>query len=62
MTPKQRAKARIDQLPDTATWDDVAEALAIEEGLADVRAGRTVDGDVVLRWMESWGTDRELPT
>lgn len=31
------------------------------EGLADVEAGRLVDGDEVLAWIESWGKDDELP-
>jgi predicted transcriptional regulator len=61
-TPKQQARALIERLPDTATWTDVAEALALEEGLADVKAGRLVDGDQVLRWLDSWGTDHELPS
>jgi predicted transcriptional regulator len=60
-TPKQRARALIDRLPDTATWDDVAQALAVEEGLADLRAGRVMEGDQVMRWLESWGTEHELP-
>ena len=25
-----------------------------EEGLADIAAGRVIDGDEVLRWIESW--------
>jgi predicted transcriptional regulator len=60
-TPKQQARELIEQLPDTATWDDVAQALAVEEGLADIRAGRVVDGDQVMRWLEGWGTEHELP-
>jgi predicted transcriptional regulator len=60
-SPKQQARELIERLPDTATWDDVAEAIAVEEGLADIRAGRVVDGDDVLRWLESWGTEQELP-
>lgn len=60
-TPKQRARALIDRLPDTATWDDVAQALAVEEGLADMRAGRVMEGEQVMRWLESWGTEHELP-
>jgi len=32
------------------------------EGLADVEAGRTIDGDEVLAWIESWGKDEEVPT
>ena len=31
------------------------------EGLADVEAGRLIDGEEVLAWIESWGTDDELP-
>ncbi len=60
-TPKQQAREVIERLPDTATWDDVAQALAVEEGLADAKAGRLVDGESVMRWLESWGTDHELP-
>jgi predicted transcriptional regulator len=60
-SPKQQARAVIERLPDSATWDDVAQALAVEEGLADVQAGRLVDGESMLRWLESWGTDGELP-
>ncbi len=43
---KQQAHALIDNLPDTATWDDVAyEAelrASIEHGLADAQAGRVL--------------------
>jgi predicted transcriptional regulator len=31
------------------------------EGLADVEAGRVIDGDKVMAWIESWGSDNELP-
>lgn len=34
------------------------EAVAI--GLADAEAGRFVDHAKVLKWLSSWGTDREL--
>lgn len=34
------------------------EAVAI--GLADAEAGRVVDHAKVLKWLSSWGTDREL--
>jgi predicted transcriptional regulator len=60
-SPKQQARAVIERLPDSATWEDVAHALAVEEGVADVQAGRLVDGESVLRWLESWGADHELP-
>ena len=43
---KQQAHALIENLPDTATWDDVvyeAELRAsIEHGLSDAQAGRVV--------------------
>ena len=30
------------------------------EALADLEAGRVIDGDEMNRWIESWGTDNEL--
>ena len=33
---------------------------AVERGLADIKAGRVVDGDAMERWLGSWGTDDEL--
>jgi len=63
-TLKQKAHDLIDHLPEDATWRDVAYQAAVraeaEEGRADIAAGRVVDGDEVLRWIDSWGTDREL--
>jgi hypothetical protein len=44
---KQQAHALIDQLPDTATWEDLADALALiedlEVGSAESDAGLGVD-------------------
>ncbi len=34
---------------------------AVEEGIADIEAGRWVPLDEVRRWVLSWGTDEELP-
>ncbi|HEX4303216.1 MAG TPA: hypothetical protein VHZ78_10510 [Rhizomicrobium sp.] len=34
---------------------------AIDEGFADIAAGRTVSAERVRLWIESLGTDRELP-
>jgi predicted transcriptional regulator len=34
---------------------------AIEEGLADLKAGRSVPYEKVRRWLLSWGSDRALP-
>ena len=45
-TPKQQAHELIDALPDDATWADLAYRIEvradIEEGLADVEAGRVL--------------------
>lgn len=44
---KQDAHALIDELPDTATWDEVVYELAvrraIEHGLVDAKSGLLVD-------------------
>ena len=45
-TPKQQAHALIDELPDSVTWQELAYRLEvradIEDGLADVKAGRVL--------------------
>jgi predicted transcriptional regulator len=33
----------------------------IEAGFAAIDAGDCVDGERVRMWLQSWGTDRELP-
>jgi predicted transcriptional regulator len=52
-TPKELAHALIDELPDTATWSELAYRLEvradIEEGLADARAGRVVSTEELRR-------------
>ena len=44
---KEKARQLIDQLPEGSTWDDLMHEIyvrqAIESGLADSDAGRTVD-------------------
>lgn len=61
---RQKVHELADQLPENATWRDVAYQAAVraeaEEGRADIAAGRVVDGDEVLRWIDSWGTDNEI--
>jgi len=46
---KSHARETIDQLPENASWDDVMYELyvreAIDAGLADVAAGRTIPQD-----------------
>ena len=49
---KPHAKRLVENLPDDATWDDLAYLLhvrqAIEAGLADADAGRLVEHDEAL--------------
>lgn len=46
---KEAARKIIDHLPEQATWDDIMYELYVkqkmEEGLADIEAGRTVPHD-----------------
>lgn len=62
---RQKAHELIDRLPRVRSWKRLAYEFAlrgsIEAGLADIEAGRLVDGDEVMRWVKSWGTDHELP-
>ncbi len=32
-----------------------------EARMAEVRAGRFISNEVVMRWLASWGTDNPLP-
>jgi predicted transcriptional regulator len=38
-----------------------AEALAVQQGEADIAAGRVVPHAKVVEWLASWGADDELP-
>lgn len=46
---KTAARQLVDRLPEGATWDDLMYEIyvrqAVDEGLADVEAGRTVSAD-----------------
>jgi len=70
---KHAAHELIDSLPDEqVSWDNIVHLFQekleaddplwaeTEKGLADLDAGRVVDGDNVLRWIKSWGADNEL--
>jgi predicted transcriptional regulator len=47
--------------PMLAPEDDRSEFLAaVDEGIADAKAGRTVPYEKVRRWLLSWGNDKEL--
>ncbi|MFL6621788.1 MAG: hypothetical protein ACJ8NR_04130 [Sulfurifustis sp.] len=56
---KQQARELIDQLPDNATWDEIAYRVevhaSIERGLAENEAGRVVSQDDVEK---KFGTKR----
>lgn len=51
-TVKTKARELIEQLPDNATWDDVAYEIelrrSIERGLADLDAGRAYTSEALL--------------
>lgn len=53
---KAKARELIEQLPDNATWDDVAYEIAvrrsIERGLADLDAGRTYTSESLLESLD----------
>jgi predicted transcriptional regulator len=61
---KEAAHQLVDQLPEDTNWDKVLFAIQarrdIEAGMADIEAGRLIDGDEVMEWLESWGTENEL--
>ncbi len=54
---KPDARLLVESLPDSATWDDLAYEVyvrqAIELGLADATAGRTVDHDEAMARIRS---------
>lgn len=41
--------------------DEEADRASFERGLADLKAGRVVSHEAVMRWVASWGTDNPLP-
>ena len=65
-TPKQIALRMIERMPESATFDDFMEGLAvcqqIEEGLADVEAGRVVPHDEAMRQVDQWLEESFGPT
>ncbi|MGH8631178.1 MAG: hypothetical protein ACREU7_10520 [Burkholderiales bacterium] len=62
-TLKQAAHALIDQLPDTATWDDVIEEMrfrkAVEEGIAQADRGEFAQPGDVRAAFAKWGVKLE---
>ena len=56
MIPAMTAKSA----PKADQTDDDAFVAAVDEGLADIKAGRFVPYEKVRRWLLSWGSDNEL--
>ena len=69
-------EARLDRLASTTSVSKsrlAADAIAayldeqehqlerIREGLADAKAGRVTSHEEVVRWLDSWGSENELP-
>ena len=57
-TDKQLARAALDQMPETATLEEMSEELAIlaaiQQGEADIAAGRVVSHEEVIRRSAEW--------
>ena len=53
---KQQAHQMIDELPDTAGWNELIYRMQvrkdIEAGLADSKAGRVTDADALIKELE----------
>lgn len=58
MTRKDLMHKVVDQLPDEADWDEAIDRLlyikGIERGLADVKAGKTISHEELLKRIETW--------
>lgn len=58
MTKKELMHKVVDQLPDEADWDEAIDRLlyikGIERGLADVKAGKTISHEELLKRIETW--------
>jgi len=56
------SKSRLAKDAIVAYLDEQEHQLAkIREGLADAEAGRVISHGEVARWLDSWGTENELP-
>ena len=60
MTSKDLAIKSIQELPDSATWEEIEERVrflaAIDKGLADIKAGRVVPHEEVKESLKEWLT------
>jgi hypothetical protein len=57
-TAKQEALSLINELPDNASWEDIQYHIyvkqKIDQGLADIEAGRVAAHDEVVAQMSKW--------
>jgi len=58
MTSKDLAIKTIQELPDSATWEDIEERVrflgGIDKGLADIKAGRVAAHEEVKESLKKW--------
>jgi predicted transcriptional regulator len=58
MTKKELMHKVVDQLSDEADWDEAIDRLlyikGIERGLADVKAGKTISHEELLKRIDTW--------
>lgn len=58
MTSKEIAIKTIQEMPDSATWNDIEERIrflaAIQEGLEDIKAGRVIPHQDVRESLKQW--------
>lgn len=57
-TPKDQLRRVIEEQPDDSTFEELLKEMAfaamVDRGLADARAGRTVDHEEMRKTLESW--------
>jgi predicted transcriptional regulator len=60
MTSKDMAIKTVQELPDSATWEDIEERVrflaGIDKGLADIKAGKVVPQKEVEERLKKWLT------
>jgi len=60
MTTKDMAIKTIQELPDSATWEDIEERVrflaGIDKGLADIKAGKVIPHEEVKESLKKWLT------
>jgi len=60
MTSKDMAIKTIQELPDSATWEEIEERVrflaGIDKGLADIQAGKVVPHEEVTESLKEWLT------